>query len=40
MISQALLLKPFVVGKNPLEIANILAGIRRFTFQGSKQRRV
>ncbi len=35
MISQALLLKPFVVGKNPLEIDSILAGIRRFTFQGS-----
>ncbi len=35
MISQALLLKPFVVGRNPLEIESILAGVRRFTFQGS-----
>ena len=35
MISQALLLKPFVTGKNPLEIDSIMAGIRRFTFQGS-----
>jgi L-alanine-DL-glutamate epimerase-like enolase superfamily enzyme len=35
MISQALLLKPFVVGKNPLEIDAILAGIRRYAFQGS-----
>jgi len=34
MISQALLLKPFVAGKNPLEIESILAGIRRHTFQG------
>ena len=35
MISQALLLKPFVVGRDPLQIESILAGIRRFTFQGS-----
>lgn len=35
LISQALLLKPFVVGKNPLQIESILSGIRRFTFQGS-----
>lgn len=35
MVSQALLLKPFVVGKNPLEIDAILAGIRMYTSQGS-----
>jgi hypothetical protein len=35
MISQALLLKPFAVGKNPLEIDAILASIRRFSVQGS-----
>jgi L-alanine-DL-glutamate epimerase-like enolase superfamily enzyme len=34
MISQALLLKPFLVGKNPLQIEALLAPLRRFTFQG------
>lgn len=35
MISQALLLKPFLVGKNPLEIESVLEPLRRFTTQGS-----
>jgi L-alanine-DL-glutamate epimerase-like enolase superfamily enzyme len=35
MISQPLLLKVFLVGKNPLHIEAVLSGIRRFTFQGS-----
>jgi len=35
MISQALLLKPFVVGRNPLQIDSIMAGIRKFAWQGS-----
>jgi L-alanine-DL-glutamate epimerase-like enolase superfamily enzyme len=34
MISQALLLKPFLIGKNPLKIEEVLAPLRRFTFQG------
>jgi L-alanine-DL-glutamate epimerase-like enolase superfamily enzyme len=34
MISQALLLKPFLVGKNPLQIEAILAEIRQFATQG------
>jgi L-alanine-DL-glutamate epimerase-like enolase superfamily enzyme len=33
LISEALLLKPFLVGKNPLEIPSILQSIRRFAFQ-------
>jgi L-alanine-DL-glutamate epimerase-like enolase superfamily enzyme len=35
MVSQALLLKPFLVGKNPLQIDDILANVRRFAWQGS-----
>ncbi len=34
-ISQALILKPFLVGRNPLEIDNILQNIRPYTFQGT-----
>jgi L-alanine-DL-glutamate epimerase-like enolase superfamily enzyme len=34
MISEALLLKPFLIGKNPLQISTVLSGIRRFAFQG------
>jgi len=33
MISQALLLKPFVVGRNPLEIDTVLARLRNLTGQ-------
>jgi L-alanine-DL-glutamate epimerase-like enolase superfamily enzyme len=35
MVSQSLLLKPFLVGRDPLEIDSLLTTLRRFTTQGS-----
>ena len=35
ILNQAFILKSHLVGRNPLEIESVLAGIRRFTTQGS-----